>query len=219
MASKQDAEKEHIIKILKEKGEINSEDLAKEMKKDHQQVVGLIKALETKEVVETEKKETKKITLTDGGKDCLEKGSPDIQILKELKQNGTQTKKALLSKLGKGIMGFGFNLAMKSKSIIYDKKSDNVSLAIQELPAKDEAQENIIKMSNDPNPDKYDNKLIQDYIKIYKFIKVSVMNSFLVKKGKNLDLGLVKLETELTADLLANDKWESVNFQNIIIPL
>ena len=59
MASKQDAEKEHIIKILKEKGEINSEDLAKEMKKDHQQIVGLIKALETKEVVETEKKETK----------------------------------------------------------------------------------------------------------------------------------------------------------------
>ena len=60
MASKQDAEKEHIIKILKEKGEINSEDLAKEMKKDHQQVVGLIKALETKEVVETEKKKPKK---------------------------------------------------------------------------------------------------------------------------------------------------------------
>ena len=106
MSSKQDAEKEYIIKILKEKGEINSEDLAKEMKKDHQQIVGLIKALETKEVVETEKKESKKITLTDGGKDCLEKGSPDIQILKELKQNGTQTKKNLLNKLGKGIMGF-----------------------------------------------------------------------------------------------------------------
>ena len=55
------------------------------MKKDHQQVVGLIKALETKEVVECEKKENKAITLTDGGKNCLEKGSPDIQILKELK--------------------------------------------------------------------------------------------------------------------------------------
>ena len=46
MSSKQEAEKEEIIKILKQKGEINSEDLAKEMKKDHQQVIGLIKALE-----------------------------------------------------------------------------------------------------------------------------------------------------------------------------
>ena len=99
MSSKQEAEKEEIIKILKQKGEINTEDLAKEMKKDHQQVVGLIKALETKEVVESQKIETKKITLTDGGKNCLEKGSPDIQILKELKQNGTQTKKTIVGKI------------------------------------------------------------------------------------------------------------------------
>ena len=212
MSSKQDLEKEEIIKILKQKGEINSEDLAKEMKKDHQQVVGLIKALETKEIIESEKKEVKAITLTDGGKDCLEKGSPDIQILKELKQNGAQTKKSLLDKLGKSIMGFGFNLAMKSKSISYDKKSDNVSLLITDLPAKDEVQENIIKMSKDPNPDNYDKKLIQDYIKIYKFIKVSSIITFQVKKGKNIESGLVKFETELTTDLLANDKWESVKF-------
>ena len=212
MSSKQEAEKEEIIKILKQKGEINSEDLAKEMKKDHQQVVGLIKALETKEVVETEKKEAKKITLTEGGKNCIEKGSPDFQILKELKQNGTQTKKNLTAKLGKNVMGFGFNLAMKAKSIKYEKESDNVTLTLAELPSKDEAQENMIKMSKEPDPEKYDQKLIQDYIKIYKFIKVSVINSFLVKKGKKFDSGLVKLETELTADLLANDKWESANF-------
>ena len=212
MSSKQEAEKEEIIKILKQKGEINSEDLAKEMKKDHQQIIGLIKALESKEVVETEKKETKKITLTEGGKNCIEKGSPDMQILKELKQNGTQTKKILLEKLGKGTMGFGFNLAIKAKSIKYEKQSDNVSLLLTELPDKDENQEKIIQMSKESDPEKYDQKLIQDFIKIYKFIKVSVINSFLVKKGKKFDLGLVKLETELTADLLANDKWESAHF-------
>ena len=93
MASKEDKEKEQIIKIIKEKGEITSDILAKEMKKDHQQIVGLIKGLESKEVVELQKKESKVITLTEGGKDCLEKGSPDIQILKELKQNGAQKKK------------------------------------------------------------------------------------------------------------------------------
>ena len=60
---------------------------------------------------------------------------------------------------------------MKSKSISYDKKSDNVTLNLTELPQKDEVQEKIIEMSKEPNPEKYDNKLIQDYIKIYKFIK------------------------------------------------
>ena len=207
MSSDKDSEKEEVLKILKEKGEINSEDLAKVMKKDHQQVVGLIKGLETKEIVESEKKEAKMITLTEAGKECIEKGSPDIQILKELKQNGNQTKKNLLAKLGKSVMGFGFNLAMKAKYITYDKKSDNVT-----LPAKDEVQENIIQMSKDPNPEKYDNKLIQDYIKIYKLIKISTVIHFLVKKGKNFDTGLVKFETELTADLLANDKWQSSKF-------
>ena len=39
-----------------------------------------------------------------------------------------------------------------------------------------------------------------------------MVKSFLVKKGKNFELGNVKLETELTADLLANDKWESAQF-------
>ena len=211
MSAKQEAEKEEIIKILKQKGEINSEDLAKEMNKDHQQIVGLIKALESKEVVECEKRENKKISLTEGGKNCLEKGSPDILILKELKQNGNQTKKELMNKLGKSVMGFGFNLAMKAKSISYEKASDKVTLNLTELP-KDEVQETIKKMTQEQNPEKYDNKLIQDYIKIYKYIKVSVFNSFLVKKGKNFDLGVVKLETELTADLLANDKWESAKF-------
>ena len=43
--------------------------------------------------------------------------------LKELKQNGTQTKKNLIAKLGKSVMGFGFNLAMKAKSIKYEKDS------------------------------------------------------------------------------------------------
>ena len=56
MSSDKDSEKEEVLKILKEKGEINSEDLAKVMKKDHQQVVGLIKGLETKEIVESEKR-------------------------------------------------------------------------------------------------------------------------------------------------------------------
>ena len=115
MDSNQEAQKAKVLEILKKKREINSVDLAKEMNLDHQQAVGLIKALETKEVVESEKKEMKEIILTDGGKDCLEKGAPDIQILKELKANGTQTKKDLTAKLGKSIMGFGFNLAVKSK--------------------------------------------------------------------------------------------------------
>ena len=212
MESNQEAQKEKILDLIKKKEQIDSQELAKELKLEHQQVIGLIKALEIKEIVESEKKEINEIILTDDGKNCLEKGAPDIQIFKELKANGTQTKKALTAKLGKSVMGFGFNLAMKSKSIAYDKSTDNVSLKIEELPKEDKLQETIKKMEKEPNPSNYDSKLIKDYTKTYKFIKIGVLKLFLVKKGKNFDLGVVKFENELTSDLLANDKWEKAKF-------
>lgn len=132
--------------------------------------------------------------------------------MKELKSNGTQTKKSLTEKLGKSVMGFGFNLAMKSKSIAYDKSSDNVSLKIESIPNEDKLQETVTKMSKETDPSKYDDKLIKEYTKQYKFIKVGTVKTFLVKKGKNFESGNVKYETELTADLLANDKWENAKF-------
>jgi len=41
-------------------------------------------------MISSVKKEKKYIILIDGGKDCLEKGGPDFQILKEIKKNGAQ---------------------------------------------------------------------------------------------------------------------------------
>ena len=212
MESDQEAQKEQIISIIKEKGSIDSQELADKLKLNHQQTVGLIKALESKEVVISEKKEKKVIVLNNDGKDCLEKGAPDIQILKELKANGPQTKKDLMAKLGKDVMGFGFKLAMRSKSIAYDKSTDKVSLTTEELPKEDKLQETVKKMEKEPDPSKYDEKLLKDYSKTYKFIKIDTIKTFLVKKGKNFETGNVKYETELTADLLANDKWESAKF-------
>lgn len=211
-SSDQEAQKNQMIDIIKKKGEVFSSDLAKEMNLDHQQVIGLIKALEVKEVISTEKKERKEIVLTLDGKSCLEKGAPDFQILKELKENGPQTKKDLLAKLGKIVMGYGFTLAMKSKSIAYDKGSEKVSLKINDIPKEDKMQEIIKKMSQESDPSKYDEKTLKEYTKTHKMIKVDIIKEFLVKKGNNFDSGNVKFETELTSDLLVNDKYESSKF-------
>ena len=51
MESKQEEQKNKILEIIKQKGEVDSQDLAEQMKLDHQQVIGLIKALEIKETV------------------------------------------------------------------------------------------------------------------------------------------------------------------------
>ena len=205
-------EKKIIIELLKERGEINSQNLSKELKLDHQRIIGIINALEIKEVVKTEQIEKSIITLTDSGKNCLEKGAPDIQICKELKEKGDQTKNDLSKIIGKNILSHGFNLAMKSKYISYDKNTDKISLKISELPIEDKLQENVKKFNECPDVDKYDQKLIKEYTKIYKFIKINQERSFNVKPGKNFELGNIKLKNELTTDLLVNNEYEKEKF-------
>ena len=205
-------EKNIILEILKDKGQINSKDLSEKLNIDHQRIIGIINALEIKEVIKTEPIEKSIIVLTDSGKNCLEKGAPDIQILRELKEKGDQTKTELASKLGKNIFSHGFNLAMKSKYISYDKKADKIGLKISELPTKDELQETVKKFSEFPDFDKYDQKLIKEYSKIYKFIKINQQRSFIVKPGKNFEIGNLKMKNELTTELLVNNGYEKEKF-------
>ena len=55
----QDKLKDEIIAEIKEKNEVTTLDLSKKHKMDHQSIVGIIKGLEIKEIVESEKMETK----------------------------------------------------------------------------------------------------------------------------------------------------------------
>ena len=205
-------EKNFIIEILKSKDETDSLALANELKLDHQKIIGIINALEIKEVVKTEAKEKSHIVFTEAGKNCLEKGAPDIQIYKVLKEIGNLTKTELSTKLGKNIFSHGFNLAMKSKSISYDKKTEQVSLKISEIPSKDILQETMKKFSECDDPSKYESNLIKEYSKIYKFIKINQIKSFIVKKGSNFEQGNIKLKNELTTDLLMNNEYEKEKF-------
>ncbi len=90
-------------------------------------------------------------------------------------------------------MGFGFNLAMKSKAIAYEKSTDKISLKIKELPKEDKFQETVKQMEKELDPSKYDEKLLKDYSKIYKFIKIVTIKTFLVKKGKNFEYRKCKI--------------------------
>jgi len=67
---------------------------------------------------------------------------------------------------------------MKSKLINYDKSTDKISLKIEDLPTVDKLQETIKKMSEEPDISKYDEKLIKEYSKTHKFIKVGIKKHF-----------------------------------------
>ena len=175
--------------------------------------MGVCKSLEIKEIIKLTLAQVTRIVLTSDGKNCLENGSPDYQLLKELFTTNPQKKSKLQEKLGKATCDRGFSMAMKSKSIKYDKGSDEVSLKIEKLPEKDTFQEQLKNMEKDPDPSKYDDKLKKEYTKTHKFIQIESIKYFNIEKGPNFDLGEQKLETDLTSDLLAEGKWEKTAFK------
>ena len=209
----QEAIKNAILDIVGKKGEIDTEELSKELKVDRQIIVGACKSLEIKEIIALEQKEIKEVVLTEDGRNILEKGSPDLQLFKELKANGAQTKKALQDKLGKTICDRGFSLGMKAKAIAYDKKTDIVSLKIDTIPTSDTYHDQLDKFVKDNKPESYAEKVLNDYKKIHKMITIEVLKYYKVTKGKNFEVGNVKFETELTSDLLASGAWEKTKFK------
>jgi phenylalanyl-tRNA synthetase alpha chain len=210
--------KERIINLLKQNPEaaLSTISLAKEFGVDHQEIVGETKSLEMGEVILLEKQEQKFIQLTNDGKDCLNKGSPEFELLSYLKANGGKsTKKEATEKFGKDHRGF--SKAMQAKLIDYDNKTDVVSIKstvdLEKLLAVDENREFMKKFQEETNPDKYDQNVIKNQQKQLKHITVETFKFFNVRVGKNFEAGLQKQEADLTKELLADESWEKAKFK------
>ncbi|MCQ2821304.1 MAG: phenylalanine--tRNA ligase subunit alpha [archaeon] len=202
-----------ILAYIKTNPETSTEQISKELKLDHAVVVGACKSFEIKEIIKLTVYSVEQIVMTDLGKSVLEKGAPDIQLLKELKAKSPQKKTELQEKLTKPICDKGFSLAMKSKGIAYDKANDMVTLKTDKIPEKDEVKEMLEKMAADPNPKSYDDKIKKEFVKNQKYIKVETVKYFKIEKGENFDSAGEKMETELTSELLADGKWEKTKFK------
>lgn len=211
--------KEIIIKRLSDKPEaaFSTLDLSREFSIDHQEVIGNCKGLEMAEVIELDKKEEKFIQLTKDGKECLAKGSPEIELLQFLKSKPDvkSTKKEVIEKLGKDHRGFA--KAMQGKLIDYDNKTDVIGVKagvnVDHVIANDEARELLKKFTLNANPNDYDPNVIKNYQKVLKYITIETNKFFSLKRGKNFEMGLQKQETDLTKDLLVEDQWKKAKFK------
>lgn len=209
----QDKLKDTILSTLSTIDSISTEALSKQLNVNHQELVGACKSLEQKEIITLEKNETKQIVLSEEAKNVIKNGSPNLQLYNELQSLGAQTKKALQDKLTKNICDRGFSLAMKSKSITYDKATDMITLKLTSIPTEDPTKEQLIKFQAEPDPSKYSDKEIKEYQKIQKYISIETIKSFIIKKGSNYNTGNVKYETELTTELMQDDKYKNIKFK------
>lgn len=208
-----------IIDKLKENptASFSTTELSKNLGIDHQEVVGDCKSLEMAEIIKLELKEEKIISLTPDGKECLKKGSPEVELIQFL-SNCTENKstKAEYTKLfGKDHRGFA--KAMQLKYIDYSNQTDVLSIKstvnASNILNNDENKLLLEKFALNPNPNDYDQNAVKNQQKL-KHITVDNIKFFFVTIGNNFNAGLQKQETDLTKDLLVEDNWEKSHFKN-----
>lgn len=98
---------------------------------------------------------------------------------------------------------------MKQKWI---KKDGNQFERITEDPV-DADKTQLSKFNEDPNPDSYDKKIIEQYKK-RKHLNIKPIKSFKVTKGTEFTVEIKELETELTTEMLRSGDWKNKEFKN-----
>lgn len=120
---------------------------------------------------------------------------------------GEETEKTAVEAIvGAQIAKIGFAKAMKNKwvKISADKKS--VERIAEEI--KDDEKDQLAAFLSENRIESYDKKLI-DGIKKRKLITIVSKKSYEVTKGANYATQRVKLETNLTADMLRSGEWKN----------
>ncbi|XP_019861088.1 PREDICTED: phenylalanine--tRNA ligase alpha subunit-like, partial [Amphimedon queenslandica] len=91
MASQTESLSDALLEALAEKGRVDSYEYATSVGKNHQDVVGAVKSLESfGDVIKTEQKQTELWELTEEGKEIAENGSHEVRLFEAVDQsNGT----------------------------------------------------------------------------------------------------------------------------------
>lgn len=112
---------------------VYSPDFAATQGVEHQAVVGVMKSLEAESYVACEMKQTDKYDLTPEAVGYLSKGSPEMQLLSGLPNEGW-TDAEMEAALGKELAAVGKGKAMKNKWVSRDKASGKYLKSVSGLP-------------------------------------------------------------------------------------
>jgi phenylalanyl-tRNA synthetase alpha chain len=125
---------------------------------------------------------------------------------------GKPTLKAEIEeKVGKNLGGIGYAKAMKNKWI---KNVDKTTVERTAENIEDTDRDLLKKLDENKNLEAHDKKMV-DNIKKRKMIQVVSHKSYKVSKGANFNPIRVKLQTELTLDMLRSGKWKDLQFKKL----
>jgi len=182
----------------------------------HDKVVGAIKSLQSLGYVTTVPKENKSWVLTDEGTSCMEKGSPEFQVLQAVLGASGITTEGLDAQVGADVAKIGMGKAMQNKWLEMDRSQKPPMVTAKVTDAQDILKQQLAKiqeLGGDVDAVKGALGKTVDDLKKRKMIVEKKITSFKVEKTDEFKTEIKKDATDLTADMLKGDKWKAETFK------
>ncbi|KAK2589335.1 hypothetical protein KPH14_007883 [Odynerus spinipes] len=196
---------DEILKYLAENNEANSLDLANIFNEDHQKIVGAIKSLQAlgDQLIEATLISQQKWEVTTEGQHIIEHGSHEAAIYNAIPDDGIPQSDIMCSV---PFAKVGVSKALVAGWIKLDK-SNGMTIVKKAVPSITDTTQAYLK-----DLDGIPENIKKEYKK-RKLLQETIVKSILLKKGPKFSMQTEKLETDLTAELIANGAWKDKKFK------
>ncbi|CUV05274.1 unnamed protein product [Cryptosporidium hominis] len=200
---------------------LSSISISEELKCEHERVIGVIKSLESRNIIKTQFISDNMLSLTDEGKDYLLNGSPEYRLIKIILEKSDHKIKQdeAMTFLGGSIFKIGLSKCLQKKLIKLNKE-----LGLIEIPADsnmdllntDELGKNLFIVGvngiKESQLTKQDLQIITE-LKKRKLVVSQKMSYFMINKGEDFTVKLKPMITDLTQEMIMNSSWENNEFK------
>lgn len=187
--------------------------LSRKWSVDHQKVIGALKSLQAydSDLLKCEPVVRKQIELTAEGKSVAENGSHEAIVYNSIPLDGIVQSELMKCSPNAKV---GFSKAMSQGWIWVDKSTSPPMVRRKVDTIVDAVKENLVSLNkNELNNDQtIEASLLNEYKK-RKLIQEITIKSFLIGKGTGFTRNLLKLETDLTVDMLSTGLWKQLKFK------
>uniref|UniRef100_A0A0K6S8K5 phenylalanine--tRNA ligase n=1 Tax=Chromera velia CCMP2878 TaxID=1169474 RepID=A0A0K6S8K5_9ALVE len=221
--------KQVLLDALAQGGVIeNSEQFAASIEKQHQEVVGALKSLESLDYVKSSSSEEERWGLTDEARTYLEAGTPEAQVVIFVLQKGPAglPQPELAQSIPQNIMKVGFSQAMKNKWLLTDKsKQVSPAPALEVTAALTPEQAKELMQGKDATWKALKGvaawekgaaavtpETLED-LKKRKLVKKDVVKLYRIEKGPSFSTEVKKPQADLTAQALLDGSWEKLEYK------
>ncbi|KAI3360174.1 hypothetical protein L3Q82_014496 [Scortum barcoo] len=172
---------------------------------DHQLIVGAVKSLQALgDVISAELRSSKHWELTGEGAEIAEQGSHEARVFSSVPPEGLPQSELMKLSFGK----IGFSKAMSNKWIRVDKAHEGgprIFRAVESI--EDQVREKLLLLQ------KGDSQLEEkekNELKKRKLLSEVTVKSYWITKGSSFSTSVTKQETELTPEMIANDRVQDL---------